>query len=108
MDRDGAPHGGNLVFTRAGPIPSLDGRPKPPARHQAHRGDEGARSKHRARNLGQGRCSDRERRSLSPEGPGAKAFGSNVRDARFPQHFQVPNNIIKYDSKTNPSVWLED
>jgi hypothetical protein len=20
----------------------------------------------------------------------------------------VPNNIVKYDSKTNPSVWLED
>jgi hypothetical protein len=26
----------------------------------------------------------------------------------FPKRFRVPNNIIKYDGKTNPSVWLED
>jgi hypothetical protein len=31
-----------------------------------------------------------------------------MRDACFPKHFWVPNNIIKYDSKTNPSIWLED
>jgi hypothetical protein len=29
-------------------------------------------------------------------------------DTWFPKHFQAPNNIIKYDEKTNPSVWLED
>jgi hypothetical protein len=26
----------------------------------------------------------------------------------FPRCFQAPNNIIKYDGKTNPSIWLED
>jgi hypothetical protein len=31
-----------------------------------------------------------------------------VCDACFPMHFRAPNNIIKYDGKTNPSVWLED
>jgi hypothetical protein len=31
-----------------------------------------------------------------------------VRDACFPKHFRVPNNIIKYDGKTNPNVCLED
>jgi hypothetical protein len=25
-----------------------------------------------------------------------------------PEHFRAPNNIIKYDSKTNPDVWLHD
>jgi hypothetical protein len=29
-------------------------------------------------------------------------------DNRFPKHFRVPTNIIKYDDKTNPSIWLED
>jgi hypothetical protein len=31
-----------------------------------------------------------------------------MRDASFPKRFWVPNNIVKYDSKTNPSIWLED
>jgi hypothetical protein len=31
-----------------------------------------------------------------------------MRDVCFPKHFRAPNSIIKYDSKTNPSVWLED
>jgi hypothetical protein len=26
----------------------------------------------------------------------------------FPKCFWAPNNFTKYDSKTNPSVWLED
>jgi hypothetical protein len=26
----------------------------------------------------------------------------------FPKHFWAPKNIIRYDGKTNPSVWLED
>jgi hypothetical protein len=29
-------------------------------------------------------------------------------NAQFPRHFRAPNNIIKYDGKTNPSIWLED
>jgi hypothetical protein len=24
------------------------------------------------------------------------------------KHFQAPSNVIKYDEKTNSSVWLED
>jgi hypothetical protein len=35
-------------------------------------------------------------------------FGSNVRDTWFLEHFQAPNNVVNYDGKTNPSVWLED
>jgi hypothetical protein len=35
-------------------------------------------------------------------------FGSNGRDTCFPKCFWVPNNVIKYDGKTNPNVWLED
>jgi hypothetical protein len=31
-----------------------------------------------------------------------------MRDAQFPRRFQAPSNIVKYDGKTNPSVWLED
>jgi hypothetical protein len=31
-----------------------------------------------------------------------------VRDAWFPKHFWAPNDIIKYDGKTNSIVWLED
>jgi hypothetical protein len=37
-----------------------------------------------------------------------KSFGSNMHDTCFPKHFWVPNNTIKYDEKTNPSIWLED
>jgi hypothetical protein len=55
-----------------------------------------------------GRHNDREWCSLSPEGPGPKAHGNNVHDTCFPKRFWVPSNIVKYDSKTNPSVWLED
>jgi hypothetical protein len=29
-----------------------------------------------------------------------------VRVGRFPKHFWAPNYIVKYDGKTNPSVWL--
>jgi hypothetical protein len=76
-------------------------------RHQARQGggwvgDEGTHSEHHVRNphhCGHG---------LSPEGPGPKAFESNVRETGFPKRFQVPNNVIKHDGKTNPNVWLED
>jgi hypothetical protein len=47
-------------------------------------------------------------RRLSPEGPGPKAFRSTVRDTHFPKCFRAPSNVIMYDGKTNPSVWLED
>jgi hypothetical protein len=53
-------------------------------------------------------CDDQEECNLSPEGPGPKVFGSNMRDARIPKHFWSPGNVIKYDAKTNPSLWLED
>jgi hypothetical protein len=31
-----------------------------------------------------------------------------VRDACFPKHFRSSNNVVKYDGKTSPNVWLED
>jgi hypothetical protein len=31
-----------------------------------------------------------------------------VHDARFPKNFRPRGNIVKYNSKTNPIVWLED
>jgi hypothetical protein len=37
-----------------------------------------------------------------------KAFVGNVCNTCFPKRFQAPNNIIKYDGNTNPSIWLED
>jgi hypothetical protein len=46
--------------------------------------------------------------TLRGQRPGPKAFGRNVHHACFPMHFRAPNNVIKYDGKTNPSVWLED
>jgi hypothetical protein len=33
---------------------------------------------------------------------------SKVCDVCFPKCFQTPNNFVKYDDKTNPSVCLED
>jgi hypothetical protein len=51
---------------------------------------------------------DREGRSLSPEALGPKAFGSNMHDACFPKHFWVPSNVIMYNGKTIPIIWLED
>jgi hypothetical protein len=26
----------------------------------------------------------------------------------FLKYFQSPNNVIKYDGKINPNIWLED
>jgi hypothetical protein len=43
---------------------------------------------------------------LCPEWPGPKAFGGAVRNAYFLRCFRAPGNIVKYDGKTNPSVWL--
>jgi hypothetical protein len=65
-------------------------------------------TEYRTRNMSREGRSDWERHDLCLEGSGPKAFGSNMRDACFPRHFRVPNNIIKYDGKTNPSVWLEN
>jgi hypothetical protein len=31
-----------------------------------------------------------------------------MHDACFMKCFRAPNNIVKYDDKTNPNVWLED
>jgi hypothetical protein len=65
-------------------------------------GDDGARFENHARNpryYG---------RSFSPEGPGPKAFGSNMHEIGFLKCFRVLNNVIKYDGKTNPNVWMED
>jgi hypothetical protein len=83
-------------------------RPEPPVRRQARRGDEWVRSEHHTCNPYHDRCNDRERCNLSPEGPGPKAFGSNVCNVRFPKCSRVPNNVIKYDRKTNPNILLDD
>jgi hypothetical protein len=72
------------------------------------KGDEGVHIEHRACPFHHGRCSNRERCSLSTEATRPKACGSNMRDACFPKHFWAIDNIIKYDGKTNPSIWLED
>jgi hypothetical protein len=85
-----------------------NGHLKPLAHYQAHRGDEGAQSEHRTCNPCCGWCDDWEGCRFSPEGPGPKAFRSNIHDARFPKCFRALNNIVKYDGKTNPNVWLED
>jgi hypothetical protein len=71
------------------------------ARRHIHQGDEGTKSEHHARNP---HCHGYE----GPKGSGAKAVRSNVHDACFPKHFRAPNNIIKYDGKTNPCIWLGD
>jgi hypothetical protein len=31
-----------------------------------------------------------------------------MHDACFLKRFRVSNNIVKYDGKTNPNIWLED
>jgi hypothetical protein len=67
----------------------LSGCLEPLAHRQARMGDEGACFQHYARNPRCGRRNDGEWCSLSPEG-------------------SEPNNVIKYDGKTNPIIWLED
>jgi hypothetical protein len=81
---------------------------KPAARCQARRENNEACAEYHMRIQHRSMRNNRERRSLSPEGPGPKVFGSNMHDACFSKHFWVPNNIVKYDGKPNPSVWLED
>jgi hypothetical protein len=31
-----------------------------------------------------------------------------MHDACFPKCLQALHNVVKYDGKTNPSIWLED
>jgi hypothetical protein len=31
-----------------------------------------------------------------------------MHDACFLKRFRASNNIVKYDGKTNPNIWLED
>jgi hypothetical protein len=75
---------------------------------EARWGDKGTHSEHLKCNPCRDGHEDPEGCSLSPEGPGAKAFGSNMHNTCFPKCFYAPSNIVKYDGKTNPSVWLED
>jgi hypothetical protein len=51
---------------------------------------------------------DHEGHNLSLEEPGPKAFEITMHDAHFLKRFWAPSNVIKYDGKTDPSVWLED
>jgi hypothetical protein len=111
-DRIGTPRGWDRVFTGAGPNPSLarpsERMPRASGTLSGLPGGEGAHSEHRVCNLHRSGHGDQERLNLSLEGPGPKAFGSKVHDTCFPKRFRTPNNIIKYDGKTNPNVLLED
>jgi hypothetical protein len=31
-----------------------------------------------------------------------------VHDTRFPKYFQASSNVVKYNDKTNPSIWPKD
>jgi hypothetical protein len=86
----------------------MSGRPEPPAHYQAHKGDDGAHTEPHAHNLCHRGHSDREWCSLIPEGPGPKAFRSNMHDTCFLKCFRAPSNITEYDGKTISIVWLED
>jgi hypothetical protein len=77
---------------------------EPTTRCQVHGENDGARTEYRMQIQHRVERSDREQRSLSLEGPEPKAFGSNVRDTCFPKRFWVPNNIVKDDGETTPSV----
>jgi hypothetical protein len=73
----------------------LSGCPEPPMRHQARRGGLG------------GGC------VLSTACATHATVGAMIKKGvasapKGPKHFWVPNNIVKYDGKTNPSIWLED
>jgi hypothetical protein len=46
--------------------------------------------------------------NLSPEGPGPKAFGSNMHNTHSLKSFRALSSIIKYDGKTSPNIWMED
>jgi hypothetical protein len=76
--------------------------------HQVRQGDRDTQSEHHVWNL----CwvdvmTGRDVASvLRDRGP--KAFRSNMGDAQFPKYFWQPSNVVKYDGKTNSSVWLED
>jgi hypothetical protein len=85
-----------LVWISARVWPShLDRQLEPLARCRARRGDEDMQFDYQACNLCRGGGNNWEERILSPEG-------------QHPKYFQAPNNDIKYDSKTNLTVWLED
>jgi hypothetical protein len=83
-------------------------RPEPPVCHQAHRGDEGARSEHCACNSHRGGRNDQERHNVSPEGPRPKVFGPTCATRVSLSVFKRPIMSSSTTEKTNPSVWLED
>jgi hypothetical protein len=49
-----------------------------------------------------------EDRSPTPEPPGTRVFGREIRAAAFPQRFRQPTTIVKYNAETDPRVWLND
>jgi hypothetical protein len=65
-----------------------------------HHDDRGRGRRHKS--------DDDHDRSWSPNQRGPRAFGRNIRDAKFPSRFCAPTNVPRYDKDTNPSVWLED
>jgi hypothetical protein len=50
----------------------------------------------------------KEIQESSPKRAGPKAFRSTMHDTRFLKHFRASSNVIKYNGKTNTSIWLDD
>jgi hypothetical protein len=46
--------------------------------------------------------------ALARRGRGPRCSGATSVKVCFTKRFREPNNVIKYDSKTNLSVWLDD
>jgi hypothetical protein len=39
---------------------------------------------------------------------GARCFSRNIREAKMPRGFKLPNDVPKYDGQQEPSIWLQD
>ena len=55
-----------------------------------------------------GRFDPEQDRGESPEPPGTRVFSREIRTVSFPPRFRQPTTLVKYSSKTDPAVWLND
>jgi hypothetical protein len=55
-----------------------------------------------------GRYDSDEDRSPTPEPSGTRVFSREIRAAASPQRFRQPTTIVKYNTETDPRVWLND
>jgi len=74
-------------------------------RRRRHDSEGPARGYHPHRG---GRYDSEEDRSPSPEPPGPRVFSRAIRVTHFPARFRQPANLMKYNAKTNPKLWLAD